>query len=61
MAKLHAQIADIRADALHQLTTDLVRRFDVIAIEDLNMPGVLKNHPLARAIAQCCQVKHNTV
>ena len=51
IARLHARIANIRADALHQLTTDLVQRFDVIAIEDLNVAGMLKNHPLARAIA----------
>ena len=29
----------------------LVERFDVIAIEDLNVAGMLKNHHLARAIA----------
>ncbi len=51
IARLHAQIADIRADALHQLTTMLVERFDVIAIEDLNVAGMLKNHKLARQIA----------
>ena len=51
MARLHARIANIRAHALHPLTTDLVQRFDVIAIEDLNVAGMLKNHPLARAIA----------
>ena len=51
IARLHARIADIRANALHQLTTDLVNRFDVIAIEDLNVAGMLKNHKLARAIA----------
>ncbi len=51
IARLHAQIANIRADALHQLTTYLVNLFDVIAIEDLNVAGMLKNHKLARAIA----------
>ncbi len=51
IARLHAPIADIRADALHQLTTMLVERFDVIAIEDLNVAGMLKNHKLARQIA----------
>jgi hypothetical protein len=29
---------------LHQLTTDLVDHFDVIASEDLNGAGMLKNH-----------------
>ncbi len=50
IARLHAEIANIRANALHQLTTLLVERFDVMAIEDLNVAGMLKNHPLARAI-----------
>ena len=51
IARIHARIANIRAHTLHQLTTDLVERFDVIAIEDLNVAGMLKNHPLARAMA----------
>ena len=51
IARLHAWIANIRADALHQLTTYLVDRFDVIAIEDLNVVGMRKNPTLARAIA----------
>ena len=51
IAWLHARIANIRQEALHQLTTYLVNRFDVIAIEDLNVEGMLQNHKLARAIA----------
>ena len=51
IARLHAQIANIRANALHQLTTMLVERFDVMAIEDLNVVGMRKNHPLARVMA----------
>ena len=51
LAKLHARIATIRADALHKLTTDLTRRFHTIGIEDLNVRGMLRNRHLARAIA----------
>jgi putative transposase len=51
LAKLHAKIADIRRDCLHKLTTDITRRFHTIVIEDLNVKGMLKNHCLARAIA----------
>ena len=51
LVRLHARIAHIRADALHHLTTDLVQRFDVIAIEELTVAGMLNNHHLARAIA----------
>lgn len=51
LARLHARISDIRSDALHKLTTHLVRNYRVIGIEDLNVSGMLKNHCLARAIA----------
>jgi len=51
VARLHARIADARADFLHKTTTDLVERFDVIAIEDLNVRGMSKNHALARALS----------
>ena len=33
------------------MTTDLVRRFDVIGIEDLNVRGMMTNGHLARAVA----------
>lgn len=51
VAKLHAKVADCRKDYLQKITTDLVQRFDKIAIEDLNVSGMLKNHKLAKAIA----------
>jgi putative transposase len=51
LARLHARIANIRNDALHKLTTDLARRFQVVAIEDLNVRGMLANRRLARSIA----------
>lgn len=51
LARLHQCIANIRTDALHKLTTKLATEFGVIAIEDLNVSGMLKNHCLARSIA----------
>ena len=51
IARIHAHIAHIREDFLPKLTTDLVRRFDVIVIEDLHVAGMLKNHHSARAMA----------
>jgi putative transposase len=51
VARLHARIADARRDYLNKTTTDLVRRFDVIALEDLNVRGMVQNHALARAIS----------
>jgi putative transposase len=51
LAKLHARIANIRADALHKLTSDLTRRFHTIGIEDLNVKGMMANRHLSRTIA----------
>ena len=51
VAKIHAHIAAMRADFLHKTTTAIVRSADVIAIEDLNVKGMVKNHCLAGAIS----------
>ena len=51
LARLHAKIANIRQDSLHQLTTDLTRRFHTVGIEDLNVSGMVKNRHLSRAIS----------
>jgi putative transposase len=51
LAKLHAQIANLRREYLHQLTTNLTRRFHTIGIEDLNVKGMLGNRTLSRAIS----------
>jgi putative transposase len=40
-----------RSDVQNKLALDLVRRFDVICIEDLNLRGMAKNHSLARALS----------
>jgi len=51
VAKLHAQIADIRKDFLHKLSTYLVNRFQGIAVETIAVKNLMKNHKLAGAIA----------
>jgi putative transposase len=51
LARLHAKIGNIRKNALHQLTTDLTRRFHTIGIEDLNVKGMVKNRRLSRAVS----------
>lgn len=50
LARLHRRIADIRADVLHKLTTNLTR-YRTVVIEDLNVAGMLANRHLSRAIS----------
>jgi putative transposase len=51
LARIHARVANVRADALHQATTDLARRYATVVAEDLNVTGMLANRRLARAVA----------
>lgn len=51
VAKYSEKIANQRKDYLHKITTDLVKQYDVIKIEDLKTKNLIHNHKLARAIA----------
>jgi putative transposase len=51
LARLQARIARVRRDFTHKLTTRLCRENQALAIEDLNVRGMLANARLARAIA----------
>lgn len=51
VARLHEHITNQRHDMLHKLSTDLVRNYDLIAIEDLSPSNMVKNHKLARSIS----------
>ena len=51
IARLQEHIANQRLDYLHKLTTGLVRRYDVICVEDLATKNMMKNHNVAKSIA----------
>ena len=53
VARAHRKVANARRDFLHKTTTGLVRGNDLIAIEDLNVSGMVRNRRLARAISDC--------
>lgn len=52
VAKLHDKIANQRKDFLHKLSIKLIRENQSIAIEDLKVSNMLKNHKLARVISE---------
>ena len=51
VSRLHERITNLRNDWTHKITTKLVRENQAIGLEDLNVSGMLRNHKLARAIA----------
>ena len=50
VAKCYRSITNQRNDFLHKLSTHLIKNYDVICLEDLNVKGMEQNHHLARAI-----------
>ena len=51
VAKVYEKITNIRKDFLHKLSFNLIKNHDVIAIEDLNVKGMVKNRKLSKAIS----------
>lgn len=51
LSKLHALIANVRNDSIHKLTTTLTSNYAWIAIEDLNVKGMMSNGKLSKHIA----------
>jgi putative transposase len=51
LARIHARVANARADVLHKATTDLARRYETVVAEDLNVTGMFASRKLARAVS----------
>ena len=51
VAKLHEHIANSAKDFNHKLSRKLVEEYDFIAMENLNVSGLIRNHSLAYSIS----------
>ena len=51
LARRHARAANLRDNALHQLTTRLASAYGTVVVEDLHVAGMLRNRRLARHLA----------
>jgi putative transposase len=47
---LYARVANTRRDQHHKIAAKLINRYSAIAVESLNIKGMVKNHRLARAV-----------
>lgn len=50
LAKFHEYIANCRKDYLHKISLFLVKNYDIICAETLQVKNMVKNHKLAKAI-----------
>ena len=51
VSRIYEKISNRRADYLHKCSISLVRKYDTICIEDLNVKGMVKNHKLSKSIS----------
>lgn len=53
VARQHEKIRNQRQDFLHKLSNEITNQYDYVAIEDLSVANMVKNHKLAKAIEDC--------
>jgi len=51
VARRHEKIGNQRSDFLQKLSTQLIKDYDVICLEDLQVKNMIKNHKLAKSIS----------
>lgn len=52
VAKLHEHIKNQREDYLHKVSTSIIKKYDTIVLEDLNVKGMMQNHKLSLAVGE---------
>lgn len=53
LGRLYLKVANIRQDYLNKISSEIANQYSLVAIEDLNVAGMLKNHKLAKSISDC--------
>jgi len=51
LGRLHYEIACIRLDWLHKMTTQIARTAGIVAVEDLHVKGLIRNRCLSRSFS----------
>lgn len=51
VARQHEKVSNQRIDFLHKLSTQLIKIYDVVCLENLQVKNMVKNHKLAKSIS----------
>ena len=61
VATIYKKITNSRIDNLHKVSTELIKKYDLIVLEDLNIKGMIKNHKLSKHISDVSWAKFVTM
>lgn len=61
VAHIHEKITNARTDYLQNISTEIVKKHDIIGIEDLQVSNMLKNKTLAKDISEVSWAKFRTM
>lgn len=51
LAKIHNKVSNQRSNHIHKITNQLTKENQLIAMEDLNIKGMIRNHKLGNALS----------
>lgn len=52
LVKVHEKLTNKKENYIHQVVNEILKSYDTVFMEDLNVQGMLRNHSLAKAIQE---------
>ena len=53
LEKIHFKVSNTRQDFLNKVSSEIANQYSLVAVENLNIAGLLKNHKVAKSISDC--------
>ena len=61
LAKVYERLTNKKENYIHYVVNKILKSYDVVFMEDLNVQGMMKNHHIAKAIQEVCFARFKSV